>query len=847
MDYNERDCDVLIPLENLGLSNRSFNCLRRSGILNFHDFMQINSSQLELIHNLGEKSIAEITALQKKYAEEPPEIPLSEEQLSLFSDDGVFEYKGLYYKNLPVEKLGMTVRPVNCLKNRGINFLSELIMLNDREIKSLQNLGRKSAMEIKKAISTFTDPMVAVNYSSGEELEHADQREKVLEIHDLVMELLRRSIYDGLTYDSIEAFLKVDYSVENIRKVLERMVAAKQITVEKNTYYIPLRSYRDALDDFSNEKQANIFRKRINGATLEEIAQETGLTRERVRQIEKRVLTFLERTGPVKEDSYSYLFMNYDVDHKQFMNLTGEPIDVYSYMILKHRYKGETPISEAQEDDNISPELRSKIRKMYGDYISVDGRKVKLTRTAIEKFIIETYCTTDTNFEDFFEMYRRFISKHGLSSYKELVATNNMKRTFENYVSTSNMVLWKQNRRFRYYDIESEDFTELLDTLNLEQYHDVHYSSLKFFNLYPELMERYDIRDEYELHNLLRKLYIKKNNDYIYFNKMPMIEFGSFDRDEAVKTLMFSLAPISIDDLAKVMYDEYGIRPSTVKSNWFSAITDYYIDGMYVTTSAPLPDDHMRMLKDALKDDFYFINEVKDIYSQLAEDADTSLITAFNLKSLGFTVNSTYIVSDKYESARSYFGHLLSDHERTDMTQLAKRFTGIVSFSDNLARLKDNYTIIEYEPYKLINYRGYVKLGINHKKIKQFCDEAAAFVEADKYFTIERLRAQGFTSCLDDVKFGHWFYSSLLREDSRFSYQKMGKTVLFMKTSRKINREHFILNIIKDEKSIPLNAIRRKIMDEYAIEVSRWDVVMAVENNGYIFDRENDLIVRTGS
>ena len=61
MDYNERDCDVLIPLENLGLSNRSFNCLRRSGILNFHDFMQINSSQLELIHNLGEKSIAEIT------------------------------------------------------------------------------------------------------------------------------------------------------------------------------------------------------------------------------------------------------------------------------------------------------------------------------------------------------------------------------------------------------------------------------------------------------------------------------------------------------------------------------------------------------------------------------------------------------------------------------------------------------------------------------------------------------------------------------------------------------------------------------------------------------------------
>ncbi len=477
------------------------------------------------------------------------------------------------------------------------------------------------------------------------------------------------------------------------------------------------------------------------------------------------------------------------------------------------------------------------------DYLIVGDRRIKLIRTSIEKYIIETMCIEEVTFEEFLGMYRDFITKYALSDHKNLGNTEGSQRTFENFVASSHLVLWKQNRRFRYYNIDAGDYTELFDTLGLDRYKNVHYSALKFFNMYPELMERYDIRDEYELHNLLRKLCENTDNSCIQFNKMPMIEFGEFDRDEAVRSLLFSLAPISIDDLAQVMYDEYGIKPATVKSNWFSAISDYYIDGMYVTTSEPLPQEHYDTLKKLLTDDFYYISEIQDIYRNTFPNAYISLISPYNLKKLGFTVNSTYVISDRYSSARKYFTHILSCRERQDISGYAKRYTGIVSFSDNLSKLKDNYTVIEYEPYKLINAKGCSKLGITLKKIRKFCDEVCEFVDEGIFFTMELLRSQGFTGCLDSTGFGNWFFSSLLREDGRFNYQKMGSTVLFVKGDTAINRTLFITTFAGGGERIPINKLKSGIYNIYGIRVSRWDIINALEQGGYVFDSDADEIV----
>ena len=56
--------------------------------------------------------------------------------------------------------------------------------------------------------------------------------------------------------------------------------------------------------------------------------------------------------------------------------------------------------------------------------------------------------------------------------------------------------------------MDGRDYEELLETLKLNAYQNVELSTLKFMETYPEVMKKYDIRDQYELHNLLRKIVI---------------------------------------------------------------------------------------------------------------------------------------------------------------------------------------------------------------------------------------------------------------------------------------------------------------------------------------------------
>ena len=61
----------------------------------------------------------------------------------------------------------------------------------------------------------------------------------------------------------------------------------------------------------------------------------------------------------------------------------------------------------------------------------------------------------------------------------------------------------------------------------------------------PELMEEFDIRDEYELHNLLKKTEKKWNTDakqQISLQRMPLISFGLVNREKQIKDLLYQIA-----------------------------------------------------------------------------------------------------------------------------------------------------------------------------------------------------------------------------------------------------------------------------------------------------------------
>ena len=71
-----------------------------------------------------------------------------------------------------------------------------------------------------------------------------------------------------------------------------------------------------------------------------------------------------------------------------------------------------------------------------------------------------------------------FLEDYGLENDEKLILNNG---TYENRLGESYILLWKQWKRFRYYNIEEKDFDDLIQTLALEQYQDVEYSTYKFF------------------------------------------------------------------------------------------------------------------------------------------------------------------------------------------------------------------------------------------------------------------------------------------------------------------------------------------------------------------------------
>jgi hypothetical protein len=236
----------------------------------------------------------------------------------------------------------------------------------------------------------------------------------------------------------------------------------------------------------------------------------------------------------------------------------------------------------------------------------------------------------------------------------------------------------------RYYDIDSRDYTELLETLKLDVYENVEYSTLKFLREYPKLIEKYDIRDQYELHNLLRKIVPDGSFHDFHCGRMPEIVFGSFDRDAAILDILVEMAPVRVQDLCQRISDEYGFDPRVVLGTYLQPFSVYYHDGIYSIDQKAMRPDRMEALHRMLPDDFYYLDEVRKTYAKLFPDADLEEINPYNLKSMGFIVLSKYVVQH-YPSLEAYCEAILTREDIVDLRPLRGRLTYVQMFSIKMA------------------------------------------------------------------------------------------------------------------------------------------------------------------
>ncbi len=862
-----------IEIEKLNLSVRSYNGLRKNGVKCISDLVELSAIELFQFRNLGRKSVVEIVEKVRSYLESGgfremetkekiiPEFVVKtgvilDQPLSIGEDvlgygfvayDGVLIHREslMQIPDKPIEELLLSVRAFNCLQRAGYTSVGSLIGTPYSQIREIRNMGAKSAFEIQEKLESYleTERRNALNCVQHPESEIRWQctPEKICNAYR------KNDPFTALTLEELNGQLGENIDDASMMSSIEELLEDGKLKCIDGRYcmvypgvmeYLENGFERD-LEKLSLRFSANtkeILAGRLKGSTLEMIGEGLGITRERVRQLENKGLRLLNGTKQIfEEDRYKYLYETYNLERGFYLDLSESKV-LGPYLSLRYIQGHRSPL-EALDDVKLSVSLRRRIESwIYHDSIKINGQYIPKQRAAIEDYVLRQYCREEVNLQQFFSIYEDFLEEHGIED-ESVQLTEEVKRTRYNRLSESACLLWKQNQRLRYYDVAGGDYSELFEELNLGQYANTEISTLKFMRDYPELMERYDIHDEYELHNLLKKIHAEHENPFLTFGRMPMLRFGEFNRDAAVKEMLFALAPINQYDFAEQVESVYGVRKETVLGTWLPCIAEYAHQGIYSVEWEEMPENEMNLLKTHLTEDFYLLSEVKQIYAKLVERPNMALISSFNLCRMGFVVKSSYVIQN-YSSAEAYFNALLLEKDVADLMGISRRFTGIQMYAQCLARARHERKIIEFEPYQYINLRRLERMGIGLEQLQNYCDQVWCCLDGDgDYFSIHSLRQDGFASALDDLGFGELFYGSLLREDDRFSWQKIGKTLIFRIGETPFQTRDFLAHLVEEAGTVEIDEFVQILKERFGVDTDKYNVLEKLKDSDIYYDR----------
>lgn len=136
-----------IPIENLGLGNRSTNALKRNGIHKVGELIQLSPHDVSELRNVGRLSRQEITTAIDTILQ----IGHIEFHESVIAQDAIIDTLSDIppeIASVGLEELPLSVRAKNALKREEIRTVGELIQLSETDIMRIRNVGTQTRDEI---------------------------------------------------------------------------------------------------------------------------------------------------------------------------------------------------------------------------------------------------------------------------------------------------------------------------------------------------------------------------------------------------------------------------------------------------------------------------------------------------------------------------------------------------------------------------------------------------------------------------------------------------------------------------------------------------------------------------
>jgi hypothetical protein len=578
----------------------------------------------------------------------------------------------------------------------------------------------------------------------------------------------------GISQRGIQWSLPEIVPNQTLEMILKRLLDTQMIGLDCGIYRIAKLSFQETIENMSDDRIKSIILMRISGMTLEQTGNSQGVTRERVRQIEAKTI---RKINNVTEDKYRHLYEKYSLSKELFISVFNETEAAYYYLSQKYE-KGNRDFFDAINDRHLPIQIINKIDQYkHKDHIEVNGEYLECNRETLISYVLKNYCTDEIRFDDFIQRYDNVLENISCSHKNKLNLGD--KNGLMNRMINRDDMLWKQNKRLRYYDLSSIDHSTFYDQLNLLKYNDQTISTLKLFRDNETVMRAYDIRDEYELHNILRKIPQCHKKYRLVIQRMPTITIGEGNMQEQIYQTLMEHAPISIDDLTVLCEHKYGVKSNTLKANQLKPFDRYYHDGIYSIDFRPLPLEVKYMMQHEFSGDFYPLDFVYKKFFRLFPDQPRDLLNPYTIKELGFLVFSDYIIRDKFQNVQAYLTHVLTKEKTLSLDELPTGIETIPNYYSVTASLKSAYDIIEYEPRKYVTIKALEEKGVTKKSLKSFCDGVYNAYQGKGFFTIFAMKTNWLFQSLPQLDYSDKFYESVLEQDVRFQTIHIGSGHIF--------------------------------------------------------------------
>lgn len=597
-----------------------------------------------------------------------------------------------------------------------------------------------------------------------------------------------------------------------------------------------IRYQRLHIDNYIQSHSQNypVVSQRLKGQTLEEIGQTMGVSRERIRQIEKNERTRIP-IHDVHEMSYAKYYTEYDLTMLEFCKVFSFTNSQYRFLELackklsdNHQIKSKEMLMQSDELTFIE---RNKLEDILNkNFLIIGNRKIEKTKLALIEYLIEIYGKEEIRRDDFYDLVRQFVIEHHL----DFDFSSN--RALDGVLGRAKNVLHKYGRKLVHYQVDTEDLISTLQGINFEHYMDQEISAKKLFDNYKEDFNQIDIFDEYELHNLLKR-YINYLPNYVTIKRMPLIEIGQVDRDEQVLNLMIELSPINVNDFADEYSNKYGVLAQTVKANFLNVIEEFKKGETYFSDAPVLNPVVVDNLKTLLTHPFYMKEDVKNLY---AEKYGAEKIPDYIFNRLGYRNFSEFILLDKFTRAETFFEETYFNKEMFEVDD--NRLYLLGSFRYRLFKKLSNYEVFEYQKdsfismNKLTNYADITKDDVI-ELLNEF-----DLVVSDQYFTVSHIEFVIEKSKFSELGFDNIFYESILKTTKGYRFQRIGGAMVFRKTKNKFYTYELIDEIVFKYKSMDIYDLMEFLDENYGINLSKEKIICSCQKTEMYYNPTMEMI-----